>query len=305
MAIAFFGTPHFAVPALEALAAAGEVIALVATQHDKRRSRGGHPEPSPVKHAALAMGVKVMEPLSMRDEAFLAELRGVELKFIVVVAYGRILTPDVLAIPKIACVNLHASLLPQYRGAAPISKAILDGHDHTGLTTMLMAQGLDTGDMLMQESHPIHPDDTTQTLTERLAMAGAPLLVKTLQGLREGTIKPQPQPAGATYAPTLKKTDGEVDWQMPARLLDSFVRGMQPWPGAYTTLDGIRVKLTKAIALDGIGTPGEVMEADGGLVIGTGQGLLRVTQLQPQGKRPMAAGDFLRGHKVSKGTVAQ
>lgn len=302
MPVVFFGTPPFSVPSLNALLDAGEDVAAVVTRPDKRRGRGERPSFSALKEAALSRGLRVLQPVSVREEAFLEELRLIGPEFIVVVAFGRILPVSLLEIPKIGAVNLHASLLPRWRGASPMAWAIISGDKVTGLTTMLISEGLDEGDILLAEPHDIREDDTTGTLARRLSEAGAPLLARTLRGLREGTITPMPQRGEATFAPPFKKQDGLVDWSKRAVELYNFIRGMQPWPGAFFRIDGLGVKLIKARALPGEGRPGVIEKITGdSLAVGTGGGLLEVVELQPEGKRPMSVRAFLQGRKISEG----
>lgn len=303
MSVVFFGSPRFAVPSLQSLLGAGEKIEAVVTQTDKPVGRSRMPQAPPVKEFALERGLKVLQPSSMKDEGFLGELEAIRPEFIVVVAYGRILTPRILDAPSIAPVNLHASLLPRYRGASPIAWAVINGEKETGLTTMMITEGLDEGDILLQERLEIREDDTAESLAARLSEAGGPLLVETLRGLRDGSITPRPQEGEATYAPLLRKDDGRVDWSRPARELYNFVRGMHPWPGAFTFIDGSRVKLLKVRAVEGAGEPGRVMAVkDGSFEVGAGDGRLEVLELQPEGKRPMTARAFLQGRKLGGGT---
>lgn len=303
MPLVFFGTPSFALPSLNALLEAGEKVEAVVTQRDKRKGRGHALSPPPVKEFALERGLGVLQPLSMKDEEFLRVLGGIGPEFIVVAAYGRILPKRILDIPTGGAINVHASLLPKYRGASPVARAIINGERETGVTTMLMSEGLDEGDIILQESMPIEEDDTTESLSAKLAAMGGPLLVRSLRGLREGTLVPRPQAGQPSFAPPLKKEDGRVDWSKTARELYNFVRGMHPWPGAYCYIDGERVRLTKVTPVEGGGRPGEIVSAGETILAGTGGGLLSIEQVQPEGKRPMAAGAFLRGRKTGKGKV--
>lgn len=301
MAIVFFGTPVFAVASLEALAASGEEVALVVTRMDAPRGRDKRPMPPPVKEAAIEHGIRVIQPRSMRDEGFVNELKRAAPEFLAVVAYGRILTDEILAIPSIAPVNLHASLLPKYRGASPIAWALINGERETGVTTMLMARELDAGDILLQQEIEIADEDTTESLSKKLSLAGAELLVKTLKGLRDKTIRPVTQRGEPTFAPPLKKQDGLINWQRPAAELFNFVRGMHPWPGAYCFLKGQRIGFLKVRQLEGKGRPGIIEETGARLVIGTAEGLLEAIELQPEGKRPMSVKAFLQGRDIRKG----
>ncbi len=306
MAIVFFGTPSFAVPSLKALHEAGEDIAAVVTRRDVPAGRTKKILPTPVKELALAYGIHVLQPGRL-DEAFTEELEKTlsfaAPEFLVVTAYGRILPRRILSMPRIAPVNVHASLLPRWRGASPIARSIINGDSVTGVTTMLMNEGMDTGEILLQEKTEIRPEDDAGSLSGRLAAVGAGLLLKTLKGMREGAIKPRPQEGPASYAPPLKKEDGLIDWGRPAKALFDFVRGMSPWPGAYFFLTGERIKVIKARAVDGLGSPGIVGKARGELLVGAGEGLLSLLIVQPEGKKPMPAAAFLQGRKIREGGV--
>jgi len=302
MSVVFFGTPRFAVPSLEYLISQGEDVRAVVTRPDKRRVRGRAPEPSPVKDIALKHRIEVFEPRSMRDEGFLSALRGIRPEFSVIVAYGRILTKEIIDIPARGTINLHASLLPRYRGASPIAWAVINGEKETGLCTMVVSEGLDEGDVLLAERFPIGEEDTTETLSERLSLAGGPLLARTLREIREGKLKGTPQQGEPSYAPLLKKEDGRIDWSKPAREIYNFVRGMRPWPGAFCFIKGERVKLLRVLAVEGRGEPGRVAEATRhSLKVGAGTGLVEVLELQPEGGRPMPARDWLQGRRLAEG----
>ncbi len=314
MAIIYFGSPSLAVAPFKALIQAGFDVALVVTQPDARRGRGGGKSPSPVKAAALEAGVKSIEPRSMKDEAFLSELRSYRPEFLVVVAYGKILPPEVLSIPTGSAVNLHASKLPMYRGAAPINWAIIDGLKETGITTMFMSEALDEGDILLSEDIAISEDDTAQSLGQKMAEAGGALLVRTLSGLRDGSVKPVPQvyqEGRHTYARLLSKEDGHLDWELPAREICNRVRGMYPWPGAFCYISGRKLKVLEARPYDGCsdGVPGEpgvtgvILEAEERLNVSCGTGCVELLEVQPEGKRAMAAKDYLRGHEIRAGAV--
>ena len=312
MAIIYFGSPALAVPPFKALIQAGEVVAAVVTQPDARQGRGGARTPSPVKAAALEAGVKSMEPRNLKDEAFLSELRSCKPEFIVVVAYGKILPPEVLSIPTVSAVNLHASKLPMYRGAAPINRAIMDGLKQTGITTMLMSEGLDEGDILLSVDIAISEDDTAQSLGAKMAEAGGPLLVRTLSGLRDDTIKPVPQEGRHTYARQMTKEDGHLDWELSALEICNRVRGMYPWPGAFCYISGRKLKVLEARPLEGCGTgagpggpsePGEIVEAGTRLMVACGGGCVELVEVQPEGRRAMAAAEYLRGHELRAGAV--
>ena len=303
--IVFFGTPGFAVPTLKALHESGEDIGAVVTRRDAPVGRRRKMTPPPVKEFALKYGLRVLQPGRL-DEAFAGELEKAvpAPDFLVVVAYGKILPRRLLSMPRLGPVNVHASLLPRWRGASPIARAIINGDRETGITTMIMDEGMDTGRILLQEKTAIRAGDDGETLSERLAEIGARLLLKTLAGMRQGAITPRDQEGEPSYAPPLRKEEGLVDWERPAAALADLVRGMRPWPGAYFFLRGERVGAIKARAVDGQGPPGAVVEARGAsLLIGAGKGLLSLAIVQPEGKKPMPAADFLRGRKIMKGDV--
>lgn len=304
MAIVFFGTPRFAVPSLKALHESGEDIKAVVTRRDAPAGRAKKKKilPPPVKEIALDLGLKVLQPGRL-DEAFAAEIEKFSPEFLAVAAYGKILPARVLSIPRIAPVNVHASLLPRWRGASPIARAIINGDSETGITTMLMDQGMDTGAVLLQEKMEIRPEDDAGSLSERLADIGAKLLVKTLRAMRAGSITPRPQEGEATYAPPLKKEEGLIDWRRPAQALSDFVRGMHPWPGAFFFLNGERIKILKARPVEGNGPAGVVEKARGELLVGTGGGLLSLLAVQPEGKKPMPASAFIQGRRIGQGGV--
>ena len=302
MRIVFLGTPLFAVPSLKALIQSGEEIAAVATQPDKKKGRGHLLSHSPVKELAIKEGLRIFQPASMKDADFLNELSLIKPELIVVVAYGRILPERILKLPTHGCLNVHASLLPKYRGAAPIPWAIINGEEFTGVTTMLMDKGLDTGDILLQEKIRISDEDTTETLSRKLSKLGASLLLKTIKGIKEGSIKPRPQTGEASYAPVIKKEDGLLNWSKTAIELFNFVRGMYPWPGAYCHLNKERIKLINVRALDGQGKPGRIEKAEDELLVGTAKGLFSIKELQPEGKKVMSAEAFLHGRNIKEGT---
>lgn len=301
MAIIFFGTPQFAVPSLQALIDEKEEISLVVTQPDRPKGRGHIISPPPVKELALVHNIPVIQPTKIRDENLFKTLKSYNPEFIVVVAYGRILPDEILCIPKYYCVNVHASLLPKYRGAAPIQWALINGEKKTGVTTMVVTRELDSGDILLQAELEIDDDDNSETLFNKLSLLGAETLIKTLKGIRENTIKPIPQHGVATYAPPLKKEDGRIDWHKSSEELFNFIRGMYPWPSAYCFFGNDRIKIIKARALKGDGYPGRVEKASQGiLIVGTGNGLLQIEVLQPDGKPPMSSSAFLAGRKIKE-----
>ncbi len=302
MHIVFFGTPDFSVPSLASLLEAGHEIQAVVTQPDTRKGRNRHPTPSPVKELAVSKGLAVLQPSKMKDSLFLDELKKIDPELIVVVAYGNILPPQILTLPSYGCINVHASLLPKYRGAAPIQWALIKGEKETGITTMLMDEGLDTGDMLLKEAVEIYDDDNAETLSSRLSNIGASLLVKTVKRIQEGSLKPTPQTGTPTYAPPLKKEDGKIDWSKTSEEISNFVRGMFPWPCAYCYLKNERIKITKVKVLEGSGQAGRIVKAHNELIIGTGDGLISILQLQPEGKKVMSTKNFLLGRRLKEGT---
>lgn len=302
------GTPELAATSLEALQRepAFKIVAVV-TQPDRPKGRDLKLQPSPVKQVALRAGLPVFQPEKARDENLIAELRRLQPDLIAVAAFGQILPKSILELPRFGCLNVHTSLLPKYRGAAPIQWAILNDETETGVTIMKMDAGLDTGDILTQQVTPILAEDNAETLHDRLAQLGAELLVRTIPDFVAGKIQPRPQPAGqATHAPKIKKENGRIDWRMSARAIWNRIRAFTPWPGVFTFLSGQAqpqlLKLWQAEAVAGSGNPGEVLSADKtGLVIGCGQGALRVTRLQREGGRRMSAQEFLAGHELRPG----
>ena len=302
MKAVFMGTPDFAVPVLETMYRNGIGIAAVYTQPDRPKGRKKTPAMSPVKEAALDLGLKVLQPERLRDPAVTAELAAIAPDVIVVAAFGQILPKAVLDIPPMGCINVHASLLPDYRGAAPIQQSILDGRSETGVTIMRMDEGLDTGDILLQKKIPIAADETGGSLFDRLSALGAEALMEALAGIRAGTIAPVPQPAGGSYAGMLTKDMGRMDFSMPAAVLERRVRGLFPWPGAFTERGGKRLKITGAAVAEGSAPQGTAVRVSkNGFGIGTGDGILMVTRLQPEGKKEMSAAEYLRGYPLEEG----
>lgn len=308
MRVVFMGTPDFAVPSLNALVEAGHEVCGVFTQPDKPKNRGMKLQQSPVKERALALGLDVYQPAKMRDGEALGILQGLNPDLIAVAAYGKILPVDILNLPRLGCVNVHSSLLPKYRGAAPINWAVLNGEEETGVTIMYMAEGMDTGDILAQASTSIGVSENAAQLFERLAGMGADLLVDTVAALEQGKARRVPQDeALATHAPMLSREQSPMDWNRTARQLHDQVRGLFPWPAAAAELDGVRCKIL-GTALPGTTTdkaPGTVLQADKkGLKIACGDGgVLEILMLQPDGKKTMAASAFLLGHPVPPGTI--
>ena len=309
MRIVFFGTPDIAVASLAALLQAGHEVPCVVTQPDRPSGRRRHLTPPPVKVFATEHGLRVLQTDAVNDRAFLAELATSEPELIVVTAFGQKLGRRLLALPPGGCVNVHASLLPRHRGAAPIAHAILAGDPETGVTIMEMAPQMDAGDVLAQEATPIGPRETTAALTERLATLGARLLAQTLDDLAAGRIQPIPQDhAKATLAPSLRKNDGAIDWKRPAADLDRLVRAMTPWPGAFTFWAPVGRKPLRLLVVEADAAPGDAAEPgrvasadEAHITVETGDGLLRLLRVQPAGKRPMPVADFLRGHPVAVG----
>jgi methionyl-tRNA formyltransferase len=302
MRIVFFGTPAFALPSLIGLLKAGEDVVAVVSQPDKKQGRGHARSSPPVKEYAIEKGIKVLQPVTTTDGAFIHTLTLLKPDVIVVVAYGKMLRAPILTLPVYGCVNVHASLLPKYRGAAPVQWAIIKGEVTTGITTMLMDEGLDTGGILLQEETSIDTDDTSESLGKRLSELSAPVLLKTLDCLIHGTVSPTPQVGAPSFAPPFRKEDGLIDWSHTAREVHNFIRGMYPWPCAYCYLNKERIKITKAKVCEGSGLPRRIEHAGDELVVGTGKGLIAILELQPEGKRIMPAKAFLQGRRLKEGT---
>lgn len=301
--IVFAGTPEFALPALDALLASRHRVVAVYTQPDRPAGRGRKLTPSPVKQRALEHGVPVFQPLSLKDAAVQGQLAGLTPDVMVVVAYGLLLPAPVLAIPRHGCINIHASLLPRWRGAAPIQRAILAGDAETGVTIMQMDAGLDTGPMLATVSCPIQADDTSQGLHDRLAKLGAGALLSTLEQLQTGHLQPRPQAEhGVTYARKIEKSEAPLDWSRPAALLARQVQAFNPWPVAQTQFEGRALRVWRAHAQQEApnATPGTVIKADrGGIRVATGEGVLVLTEVQLPGKKPMSAAAFVAARDLS------
>jgi methionyl-tRNA formyltransferase len=302
--LVFCATPGFAVPSLDRLVEAGFHINLVVTQPDRPKGRGLEVVSSPVKQCALHLGLPIIQPESIKNnDAFRAQLAALKPQGIIVVGYGRIIPQWMLDLPPLGNINLHASLLPKYRGAAPIQWAIARGETGTGVTTMKIDAGLDTGDILQQEKIPISPNDTAETLAPKLAAAGAKLMVETLRGLQAGTINPQPQDhTQATLAPILRKEDGFIDFSRPASEILNRMRGFQPWPGAYSRFRSKNLQVWKAAALDRLLPSSELQVEGDRLLVGCGQGTaIELLEVQLEGKKRISASDFERGYRPLPG----
>ena len=321
MRIVFMGTPDFSVPALKALVEAGHQVIAVVTQPDKPKGRGKEVQMTPVKIQAMEYGIPVYQPAKVREASFVEVLKGLEADVYVVIAFGQILPKAVLELPKYGCINIHASLLPKYRGAAPIQWCVIDGERETGITTMMMDVGLDTGDMLEKAVIPIEEKETGGSLHDKLSMAGGDLILSTLKKLEEGTLVRTPQTdEGTCYAKMLTKSLGDIDWNQGAVSIERLIRGLNPWPSAYTMWNGKTIKIWSADVTTGREaaaflsesglpsetgiTPGTVVCSDKhSLVVCTGDGLLSVRELQMEGKKRMDTPAFLRGYPIPEGDV--
>jgi methionyl-tRNA formyltransferase len=305
MRIVFMGTPDFAVPSLEALLKSDDPIVGIVTQPDRPKGRGQRLFPSPVKIVAQREGIPLLQPMKMKDPSFMTELSAWKPDVIAVAAFGRILPPSILSLPPCGCINVHGSLLPKYRGAGPLQWALINGEAETGITTMLMDEGMDTGAMLLQEAITIGSEDTAGTLSPRLADLGGRLLVETLTRLKAGMLTPRPQDHDkATLAPLLKKEDGIINWTMPATSIANRIRGLTPWPGAYTFSKMNRWTISRASVLDEATTldPGQITAlAKDAIHVATGVGVLAIRELQPANGRRMPAAQYLAGHPLQIG----
>lgn len=294
--IVFMGTPEFAVPALDGLLTHHSVVGVV-TQPDRPAGRGKQLQMSPVKQAALAAGAAVIQPEKLRQAEALAQLRAWEAEVFVVAAFGQILPQTVLDIPPHGCLNIHASLLPRWRGAAPIQAAIRAGDAESGVTIMRMDAGLDTGPMLAKRAITLADDETGQSLHDRLSTLGGALLIETLPGYLDGHITPVPQDdALATFAPRIEKEEGRIDWTQPAQQIERLVRAFTPWPGTYTTWEGKLLKILAAGLREGQVAPGRVVRESGWIAIGAGEGLLLPLRVQLEGRSAVTIDEFYRGH---------
>ncbi|MTI61029.1 MAG: methionyl-tRNA formyltransferase [Firmicutes bacterium] len=312
MKVIFMGTPDFAVYSLEKLADNQEIVLKgVVTQPDRKKGRGMKLQPSPVKKKALELGLNLLQTDNVNSPDFIAELKELEPDVIVVVAFGQKLSSEFLAIPSCGCVNLHASLLPQYRGSSPINKAIIDGNTITGVSTMYMDEGWDTGDIIYKKEVPLEKADTAGTLHDKLAVAGADLLLKTILDIAKGTAPREKQNDSlASFAYKLVKSDGEIDWSKEAKSVYNHVRGMNPWPGAFTHYQGELIKIWQVSIVEdnkyinNDKSVGEILVADeqNGLLVMTGKGLISLEKIQLAGKQRMLVEEFLRGYDLSPGS---
>lgn len=301
MTIVFFGTPEFAVLPLKTLLNSEHKVLAVVTQPDRESGRGKHIRSCPVKLVARSAELKIFQPRKVREADFIHELKRMNPSVIVVVAYGQILPSEIIRLPEIGCVNVHASLLPRYRGAAPINWALINGDNKTGITTMLMDEGMDTGPALLREEVEIKTEDTAGSLSLKLSKTGADILIRTLKGLENGSLKPSPQEGEISYAPILKKTDGFIQWSKSAKDIYNFIRGMNPWPGAYGFIEGKRIKIIKVEELGGNGEPGLIDSVTKNeLHVGTGKGRLSILEIQPSGKPVMPVKAFLQGRRLKQ-----
>lgn len=307
MRIIFMGTPDFSVPALKALVEAGHEVVAVVTQPDKPKGRGKEVQMPPVKVQALEYEIPVYQPVKAKDPEFIKIMEDLAPDAMVVAAFGQLLPKRILDIPKYGCINIHASLLPRYRGAAPIQYAVINGEKESGITTMMMAEALDTGDMLDQEVVVLDPKETGGTLHDRLSAVGGVLIVKTLKKLEEGTAVRIPQDESRhNYVGIIKKSMGDIDWSMDAETIERLIRGLNPWPSAYTSWNGKVLKIWEATVVEqdyeGIFGQAVVVDRDH-LIVKTGKGGLSIRELQLQGKKRMDISAFLRGYQIVEGTV--
>ena len=303
--VIYMGTPDFSVAPLEAIIQAGHEVTLVVTQPDKQKGRGNEVQMTPVKECALRHGIPVFQPVKIREPEAVSELKKYSADIFVVTAFGQILTEEILKLPRFGCINIHASLLPAYRGAAPIQWVILNGEEKTGVTIQQMAKGIDTGDMLLKREIPIAEKETGESLHDKLMALGAEMIPEALAGIEKGEqIPEQQEEALASYASKLTKSMGEMDWHKDARTLERLVRGLNSWPSAYTYYKGKTLKIWEAEVLAGAEgqKPGTVTEAGRDYFdVQTGEGILRITGLQLEGKRRMSAREFLLGYSVTAG----
>ena len=305
MKILFMGTPDFAAGSLKSLIDAGYEITAVVTQPDRPKGRSGAPVFSPVKEVAVAAGIPVLQPERIKRPEETAKLLDYPADIYVVAAFGQILSKEILDQPRYGCINVHASLLPKYRGASPIQRVILDGEKETGITIMQMNEGLDTGDILYQKKYELSSDETFETLHDKLMDLGGEALLEALPLIEAGKISPVIQNDELScYAPLIKKEDGHIDFMKSAAQIDSQIRAFNPWPGAFTRLDGKTLKIWEAVPAEKSGKPGEIVEVDkNSFTVACGEGSIRVTSLQAEGKKRMETSAFLLGNKLSIGTI--
>jgi methionyl-tRNA formyltransferase len=305
MRIIFMGTPEFAVPSLRTLIESEEEVVAVVCQPDKPKGRGLEVIPPPTKVLAEKHSIPVLQPQKIRTDEFFNNIKNLNPDLICVTAYGKILPKNILDLPPYGCINVHASLLPKYRGAAPINWAIMRGEKATGITTMKMDEGMDTGDMLLRREMPIDDEDTGETLSEKLSEMGGEVLIETIKLFKEGRLDPIPQDhSQATYAPMLKKEDGNIDWEKSAEEIKNLVRGALPWPGACTSLERKLLKIYKARVTSGEGKPGEVIKSESAILrVATGNGAIDLLEIQIEGGKKLEIESFLRGRKVKEGTI--
>jgi methionyl-tRNA formyltransferase len=303
MKILFMGTPDFAAGSLKSLIDAGYEITAVVTQPDRPKGRSGQPVFSPVKEVAVAAGIPVLQPVRIKNPEETAKLLEYPADIYVIAAFGQILSKEILEQPRLGCINVHASLLPRYRGASPIQRVILDGEKETGITIMQMNEGLDTGDILYSKSLELAPDETFETLHDRLMNLGGETLLEALPLIESGKITPVVQDDSlSNYAPLIKKEDGKIDWRKSSLQLYAQVRAFNPWPGAFTRLDGKVLKIWGAEPTEGKGNPGEVISVDKkSFTVSCGDGALKIVSLQPEGKKKMDTASFLLGNKIETG----
>ena len=308
MRIVFMGTPDFAIPTLQALLKSKHHVVGVVTREDKPKGRGLQVLPPPVKVLARQEGLPVLQPVSLKEPGFLQELQNWKADVFVVVAF-RILPPEVFTIPPVGTINLHASLLPKYRGAAPIQWALINGETETGVTTFFIDEHVDTGTILLQEKIAIRPEDTAEELHNRLSALGAQVVVRTLDLLKRGKLQPKPQVGVPTRAPKIKKGDCEIDWHQPADKIVNLIRGVSPVPGAFTHFEGKLLKIFRAKAVSELklhdSVPGEMIDVSGqnGIVVAAGEGAVALLEVQLAGKKRMSAAEFLHGHPLQAGTI--
>ncbi|PHU39676.1 methionyl-tRNA formyltransferase [Pseudobutyrivibrio ruminis] len=305
MKVVFMGTPDFAVETLKAIYEAGHEVILVVSQPDKPKGRSGKLQPTPVKEFAVEHDIPVYQPVKIRAGESVEYLKQYEADVFVVAAFGQILPKVILDMPRLGCVNVHGSLLPKYRGAAPIQWAVINGEKISGNTTMLMGPGLDDGDMLLKSEVELAADETGGSLFDKLALDGGKLAVKTIEALERGEITPVPQDESqATHVGMIKKEMGNIDWSKPAEEIERLIRGLNPWPSAFTFLNGKQVKIWKATVVDKTGAPGTIISVDKNVfTVACGKQALEINELQLEGKKRMNAGDFLRGNALEAGAT--